>query len=533
MKKVMIVDDNTLSAQGIIENIDWKSLDAEITHVKYDGSSAIQAIKETSVDLIISDIKMPDLDGISMSKQALLVNPLVKIILISAYNRFEYAKRAIQLGVFDYIEKPLDYPYLTEKIKKAFQSLAKEEKNIELVNQSRPLMVEKFFRELLYYPGENAATHLGRYPEYLNLNLNYPYFNVVVLEIENASQIEAELGITAYQMELLNIQDLIQEKCRIFDQTYLLKEFNSIACILAQKTSNPNHFVQVIHKIFNSFLDDYGTTRFFINIGIGQTASSLWKLHLSFESANHALKYRFFFPNQNIFNAKEALGRDFSLLSSTEQKEEELIQLLCQKDIKKIEQWLHNFFLVLSEKYPQKNMMFIKIYSLLGRILKFLYELNINTADIEAEIAIVYNKFDTFQTYEQFFEWMNHICNLVCQKLDSSLQTYHDQVCEMALGYIQENFEDNTLCLNDIALYTNVSAAYLSVLFKKVQGQSISDTIAALRIDSACKYLKHSALSLKEISTKCGYANQYYFSNSFKKRMGVSPSKYRDEHSEL
>ena len=145
----------------------------------------------------------------------------------------------------------------------------------------------------------------------------------------------------------------------------------------------------------------------------------------------------------------------------------------------------------------------------------------------------VYNHFELFHTYEEFFKWMNHLCLQVCEKLDTSLQTYHDQVCELVLCYIRENYEDNTLCLGDIAGHANVSPAYLSALFKKVYGQSISDTITALRIEAACQYLKNSTLSLKEISSRCGYANQYYFSNSFKKKIGMSPSAYREQHSEI
>ena len=115
------------------------------------------------------------------------------------------------------------------------------------------------------------------------------------------------------------------------------------------------------------------------------------------------------------------------------------------------------------------------------------------------------------------------------RKLDSSMENYHNQVYNVAMGYIKENFEHSSLCLNDIAQHANISPAYLSTLFKKVSGQSISDTIAALRIESACRYLSSTNLSLKEISSKCGYANQYYFSNSFKKRLGVSPSVYREQ----
>lgn len=144
------------------------------------------------------------------------------------------------------------------------------------------------------------------------------------------------------------------------------------------------------------------------------------------------------------------------------------------------------------------------------------------------EIIQVYTRFDSFRTYEQFVKWLTQLCASVCEKMDSSLQNYHNQIYTMALGYIRENFETNTLCLNDIARHANISPAYLSSLFKKVSGQSISDTITALRIESACHYLESTSLSLKEISTKCGYTNQYYFSNSFKKKLGMSPSAYRE-----
>ena len=213
-----------------------------------------------------------------------------------------------------------------------------------------------------------------------------------------------------------------------------------------------------------------------------------------------------------------------------ENTEEELIKLICAKDEKAIEKWLTSFFQDLAEKIQDKNLIFIRIYSLLGRILKFLYEMNLDTSDLEQEILEVYKQFDSFKTYEQFVKWITSLCVSAFQKLDSSMESYHHQVYNMALGYIKENFEHSSLCLSDIARHANISPAYLSSLYKKVSGQSISDTITSLRIDSACRYLKETNLSLKEISNKCGYANQYYFSNSFKKKLGISPSAYREQN---
>lgn len=215
-------------------------------------------------------------------------------------------------------------------------------------------------------------------------------------------------------------------------------------------------------------------------------------------------------------------------MSFSENTDEELIRIICSKDMTAIEEWITCYFQNLLGQVQDKNLVFIRIYSLLGRILKFLYEMNLDTGDLEREIIQVYTRFDSFRTYEQFVKWLTQLCASVCEKMDSSLQNYHNQIYTMALGYIRENFETNTLCLNDIARHANISPAYLSSLFKKVSGQSISDTITALRIESACHYLESTSLSLKEISTKCGYTNQYYFSNSFKKKLGMSPSAYRE-----
>lgn len=536
MKKVMIVDDNYLNAEGIEKNIDWKALDAEVSSVKYDSRSALDAMRENPVDLIISDIEMPDLDGISMSKLALSLNPLVKIILVSAYDKFEYARRAIRLGIFDYIEKPLDYAYLTEKIQNAFQEIERTQKNTDLVNASRPLMTEKFFNDLLHYPGENPAAHLKQYLQYLDLQFDYDFFCVMILETEKVTEkdtsglTDTDSDFSRYQIELLNVLDLLKEKLNIFNGTFYLKGFQDIVCIIGQDTGLSIPFLQSVHRQAEAITDQYQNHMLSLNIGIGNIVNSLWKLPVSFASASHALKYRFFFPQKNIFDAKEALGKEFSLLSFSENTEEELIRLICSKDITAIRSWLADYFQRLLSEIQDKNLVFVRIYSLLGKILKFLYEMNLDTDDLEKEIIQIYTHFDSFHTYKQFADWMTTLCSQVCQKLDTSLQSYHNQVYNVALSYIKQNFENSSLCLNDIAHHANISPAYLSSLFKKVSGQSISDTISGLRMESACHYLASGNLSLKEISLKCGYANQYYFSNSFKKKLGISPSAYRETH---
>ena len=129
---------------------------------------------------------------------------------------------------------------------------------------------------------------------------------------------------------------------------------------------------------------------------------------------------------------------------------------------------------------------------------------------------------------DQLFSWLYTICISACQKVDSSLTTYHSQLCTSVVNYIKSNYTNSDLCLNELAKYANVSPSYLSALFKKTENVSISEVITNIRIDAACKMLETSILSLKEISDKCGYANQYYFSTTFKKKKNMTPSAYRD-----
>ena len=130
MKKVILIDDNYIVSEGIKINIDWNYLDAEVSFTAQNGKDALEYVKNEHIDLIITDIEMPNIDGITLSHEILKINSYIKIILISAYDKFEYAKQAVRLGVCDYIEKPIDYVFLTEKIKNAFDKIDREHKNL-------------------------------------------------------------------------------------------------------------------------------------------------------------------------------------------------------------------------------------------------------------------------------------------------------------------------------------------------------------------------------------------------------------------
>lgn len=530
MRKVIIVDDNHLSVEGIYKNIDWESLDSQVVYMFYDSQSVIDAVKSTKVDLIISDIEMPIISGLEMSKQILKFNSNIKIILISAFDKFEYAREAIRVGVYDYIEKPIDYNYLSTIINNAFVQLEKEKRNLKLLNESRPLMINKFFSELIHLNSDDAKYNLSKYPDYLNIDLNLKYFVILNFRITNSKIVKNDFGIEKYHISLIDLSDYIKSIFSEFHLYHLLNERDDIITIIGGNYPNKNYLLNKIHDILNSFIENYKSKIFELNIGIGTVINFAWDMKISYDNSCQALEYNFFFPQKNIFDIHDIVRKNNEANSIYLcNKEDKLIQLIYKKDLTSIKNWIQDFYEEILVNCDNKYLIFNNIYSILSNVLKLLYNMSINTKDIENIIVNTYSNLSTICNSSEIINWLFDILKLICHKLDESMKNQHEYLCNNVITYINDNYSKKDLSLNEIALHVNVSPAYLSTLFKKQIGENISTVITNIRIENACKLLENTNLSLKEISEKVGYVNQYYFSSCFKKKMNKNPSIYRQE----
>ena len=524
----MIIDDNHISVDGICHNIGWSDLNAEVVCKAYDGQQALHYLQNNPVDLIISDIEMPQLDGLSLAENALKLNSSIKIILISAFDKFEYAKQAIRLGAFDYIEKPLDYAYLEKIIRNALDMLDKEQKNLAILKKSRPIMVDNFFHKLIQSSSDEARYTLSDYANYLQLNLEYHYYQAIVIRIQNAVEIKEKNGIEEYHIKLMSMSDTISELFnKNFALVHTLSTFDEIVLLLGHNYSNRKYFYSMSYELLTELIQLYKHHLFEVNIGIGSIVKYLWSLSSSYSNALKSLEYRFFFPQKDIFTISDTVDKDYAVELYEVSGNEELIQLLCKNDLDGVKKWILSFSEELTQSYKNKQFIFLRVYQLLGHLLKFLCDMGLNINDMEKDIIKTYQQLDSFSTSAEIFQWLFHLCQTISDEMNLSTQSHQEHVCTATLEYIQQHYQDNTLCLNEIADHVHISPAHLSALFKKQRQQNISDVITDIRIETACNLLKNTNLSLKEISAKVGYSNQYYFSSCFKKKTGQTPSSYR------
>ena len=157
MKKVLLVDDSQLSIDGLVQNIDFQQLGLDIAAVCLDSESALDHLNREEVDIVISDIRMPNLTGLDLARYVIPRHKQTKIILISAFDDFEYAQEALRIGVFDYIQKPIDYAYLQRSIQKALDSVEVERALYRQLQDIKPYLEAKLYMDLLHSYPESAS----------------------------------------------------------------------------------------------------------------------------------------------------------------------------------------------------------------------------------------------------------------------------------------------------------------------------------------------------------------------------------------
>ena len=340
------------------------------------------------------------------------------------------------------------------------------------------------------------------------------------------------IGIGEYYIRFMSFEHSIRNAVSAFPMNYILKDLTGFTCILGDNTSTRSEFKQKILSVFTQITELY-QERFEFFTGLGKIVSSMTDLPASYAQAQKAMEYRFIFPSQNILEVNALPGFDPKFILNQESEEDRLMELICRNDLESIRELVISFANSMQENMITREMVHLKLYSIAVRILKFSCEINISNDHLKQDILSVFSHTKQYRNIDEIAQWLLDICFSVCGCLQDSVSSYHSGLCESAIAYIRQNYADSNLNLNAIAEYVQITPAYLSTLFKKYCNQNISNFITDVRIDMACLLLRTTSDSLKSISLQVGYSNQYYFSSCFKKKMGVTPTAYREQADEL
>lgn len=526
--KVMLVDDEDEVRQAIERRVDWNSIGFEVVASAENGEEALELADKFRPDVVMSDIHMPFIDGLTLCKMLKKQFPGTKIIFFSGYDEFEYAKEAIKLEAEEYILKPVDAEELKNiflRIKARLDDEYDKRRNIENLEkyyqESLPFLKDQLLIGIL--EGRLNNTNISQYFNIYQYNIESPFYSVGVLEplagAEGSNMNEAMLALSLKQI----IDDNLDDAKKYRTINYLGKV---IVIALLTSTEGQNDFIDEMDRICKlsaKMLDSA------VCAGIGKVVGELGVLSTAFLEANNALSYRMLLDDNQAIYIRDVEPGYISAANFNDGQIKELVKQIKIGSMEDLEAIVDDIVHGLKKSTAtiyQLQLYFVEIYVEIMRLAKS-YELEdsqINELDRD-----VYSEIHSFNTLEEMKNWLSEICLTIRSFIRKERQDSTKMLVEKAKEYIAEYYNDSTLSVDRVCSHLGVSATYFSSMFKKEVGISFVTYITNIRMEKAVELLESSDEKSYIIAGMVGYEDPNYFSYVFKKSYGVSPSKYRSK----
>lgn len=491
--KVLIADDEEYTREGIVESILWEEYGINEVMQAQNGYEAEEIAKWFHPDLVITDIRMPKLDGIAFAKGLLKVAPDSKIIFISGYMEIDYYKSAIKMSAIDYIEKPIDIMALKKAIKRATDSIKEARKKEDALNDSKSYKENRLFYALTNPDKKDLCEDIEK-----EKVIGYQQNAVCLICVgENVKEIAEQIK----REEQKVIVNLIDSRQLEFIWVYRKKDEYRI--------------MPFIQKL----LDDYQD----IKIAKGTAAQTYQDIAYSFEAARLAMQTAFYQSKKRFFSieATEYQKRviDPSIYG-------EFCRLLSGSP-SQLEIWFKGIFEMLkANPYYTRE----QIYSLFSSLI----------VALDSRYAVILSK-DALNNKEQYifktisqFEHIEEIEDYTYTLLNKAINDYksnegYSRLSKGVIDYVAKHFSEPEMSVSDIADHLHMSGAYLNVLFKQEMKCTLKQYISNYRLDKAKEMLEQGFDKINEVAIACGYANGNYFAKVFKEMTDLTPQEYRKD----
>ena len=547
MLKIFLAEDEVIVRETIKRMIPWEELGFELVGEAADGEMALPLLIRQKPDLLITDIKMPFMDGLTLAKLAKKELPELKIVILSGYDDFNYAKQAISIGVEEYLLKPITKNALIERLSEIRSRYEHEKTQKEYY--------EKFQREMQVYEknsnrdffealvcGSMDMMEVYKKAEKLGLDIVAEAYNILIFTMNSEEDFSGQKeGYSEWEAESLEmLEDFFSDntsamlfRCNIFSYGVLIK---------GQKETIDENTRSCIDEI-KKILDRKEQKRQWF-VAVGESVERLSQLQKSYHSASRAFSQRYLYGENIRYYDEMALMEHRSGQADTNDNAylknvyvNALNPAILQKFLsnglqEETENFVKDYFYAIGQE-PMESLVFRNYVILNVRfsVLSFLKSLGCDTEEMEPE-----------NTEEILAESGKNIESAItyAKKMISQAITIRDQnsgnknrsILKTAVDFIDEHYMDEDISLNTAANVANVSSNHFSALFSQNMGQTFIEYLTTLRMNKAKELLRCTGMRSSEIAGEVGYKDAHYFSYLFKKTQGMTPSEYRKAREE-
>jgi two-component system, response regulator YesN len=520
--KVFFVEDEIITREGIRDNVDWQASGFEFCGEATDGEMALPLLRTAQPDVLITDIKMPFMDGLQLSKIVRERMPWVKIIILSGHDEFEYAQKAIGLGITDYLLKPVTVHKLQTVLQKLTSQLNQERKEQdtlkklqEQIEENRTMLRERLLFKLIV--GAVSSSEAVEAGQRLGLDLIARHYLVVILKLELGDRTE-QYDHDEYQQVQRVLTELAEKNPDIF---VLKRDWGDI--ILIMKGSTPEYLEEERDLLLEEISQTVAKTRYQLTIGLGASRERIADISQSFKDAlvhiQNPVNITVPMLNQSV-EGGELLNLDKAAIEN---------YLRCGvKD--EFDKFFNAYLHPLGETGLKSSL--IKNYVFVDVILataKLVNELGGDIERVLPELSSLETILPNVKSVEQLREQAYKIISIGLTYRDSRPNGQHVYLIRQAKAYMEHRYADPELSLNDVAAQANLSASHFSAVFSQETCQTFKEYLTEIRINKAKELLRMTRLRSADIAYQVGYNDPHYFSTVFKKNTGLSPIEFRSQ----
>lgn len=540
MLKIFLAEDEVIVRETIKRMIPWENLGFELVGEAADGEMALPLLLRQKPDLLITDIKMPFMDGLTLAKVAKKEIPGLKVVILSGYDDFNYAKQAINIGVEDYLLKPITKNALIERLTEIRSRYEHEKTQKEYYEKFHRAMqaYEKnssrdFFEALV--SGSMDMMEIYRRSEKLGLDIVAEAYNVLIFTMNCEEDFSGQReGYSEWEAESLELlEEFFSEntsamlfRCNIFSYGVLIK---------GQKETigeNTRSCVSEIQRI----LDRKEQKRQWF-VAAGEPVERLSQIQKSYYSASRAFSQRYLYDENILYydemasmEKKNVTEDDSTYLQKVDVNA--LNPVILQKFLsngllEETENFVKDYFYAIGQE-PLESLVFRNYVTLNVRfsVMSFLKEIGCDTRTLEQEDTEDVLS-ESSKSLENAIAYAEKIISQAIALRDQNSGNKNRSILKTAVDFIDSHYMEEDMSLNKAANAANVSANHFSALFSQNMGQTFIEYLTNLRMNKAKEYLRCTSMRSSEIAGEIGYKDAHYFSYLFKKTQGMTPSDYR------
>ncbi|MFD0716615.1 response regulator [Paenibacillus sp. GCM10027626] len=533
MYDIIIVDDEAVIREAILELIDWNSHGFNCVAHCENGIEALELAVKLRPAVVLTDISMPFMDGLEMARRLAEEHPRCRIVFLTGYDDFEYARQAVKLKADDYMMKPITAAELRALLDKIRNELDEERSRLEdmgrlrrQLNESLPLLRERFLERLATsgMSKEEADERLA----YFDIGISGTDYIVLAIDPDHF-----RVHDNADDHELLRfaVYNIVQELAHRQAQSAVFRSREERVMTIVSGVDaggsgleeRAQQLAEEIREAAETYLD------ITVTVGIGRKVGDLRELGRSSRDAVTALDYRLLLGNNRVISISDMEGRESARTVDTARWEKKLISGIRTGTEEEVETAISEIFCHLQHVFPAIDRCYIQIQKIILALIQTVVELGGSEADAFGPQANPLTDIYAFTKLGDIEDWLKAASRSAIRSVAAARTDYSHMQMLQAETYIREHYDDPDLSLKMICQHLHMSASYFSLMFKQHTGQTFVEFLTAHRIGKARELLKFSDLKTYEIAEKVGYRDPHYFSMLFKKTTGQTPKEHRQK----